>query len=139
MKEQEGQKPDEPNLVFTRLDRIASGGIVQCRSNSLQTLKIQTSLDELNCSTCTKLRQKIYPVKNALRKQKLLDEEIELSKNDELTFSLVEPFIKVVNCRYKIPVPFKSDIIKTLPNNYSLTLKRTLYLRKSASRNLQMK
>ena len=53
--------------------------------------------------------------------------------------SLVEPFIKVVNCRYEIPVPFKFDIIKTLPNNYSMALKRTLYLRKSASRNPQMK
>ena len=42
LKEQEGQKPDEPNLVFTRLGPIASEGRVQCRSSSLQTLKIQT-------------------------------------------------------------------------------------------------
>ena len=69
----------------------------------------------------------------------MLDEKIELSKNDQLTCSLVEPFIKVVSCRYQIPVPFKSAVIKTLPNNYSMALQRTLSLRKSASRNPQMK
>ena len=139
LKEQKGQKPAEPNLVFTRLGPIASGGIVQCRSNSFQTLKIHTSSDESNCSTCAKLRQEINTVKDSLRKQKLLDKEIELSKDNELTSSLVEPFIKVVNCGYEIPVPSKSNIIKTLPNSYSMALRRTLFLRKSASRNPQMK
>ena len=35
LKEQEGQKPDEPNLICTCLGPIASGGRVQCRSNLL--------------------------------------------------------------------------------------------------------
>ena len=68
----------------------------------------------------------------------MLDEEIQLSQNDELTSSLVESFIKVVNCRYEIPVPFKYDIIKVLPNNYNMALKQTLSLSKSASRSSQM-
>ena len=53
-------------------------------------------MDESNCSTCAKLRQEIDTVKDELREQKLLDEEIELSKNDELTCSLVKPVERAV-------------------------------------------
>ena len=54
--------------------------------------------------------------KEVLREYRSLDEEILPSKNDELTCSLVEPYIEVKDGRYEIPVPFKSEVLKTLLN-----------------------
>ena len=65
-------------------------------------------------------------VNNALRKYKLLDEEVLPSKNDELTCSLVEPSIRVVDGRYEMPVRFKPDVLKKLPNNYDICVKANI-------------
>ena len=61
------------------------------------------------------------------------------SKNDELTCSLVEPFIRVVDGRYEMPVLFKPDVFKKLPNNYDIALKQTLSMRRTAAKNSQLK
>ena len=47
---------------------------------------------------------------------KYLDEEILPSKNDELTCSLVEPYVEVRENRDEISVRFKSEVLKTLLN-----------------------
>jgi len=57
------------------------------------------------------LQQELVTVKDALREYLLLDEEVQPSKCDELTCSLVDLFVKVVKDRYKIPVPFKTDVL----------------------------
>ena len=54
-------------------------------------------------------------------------------KNDELTCSLVEPIIRVVDGRHEMPVPFKPDVLKKLRNNYDIALKRTLSMRRTAA------
>ena len=77
--------------------------------------------------------------KRGFREYRFLDEEILPSKNDELTCSLVEPYIEVKDGRYEIPVPFKSEVLKTLPNNYDCALKRTLSMRRTACKNPHLK
>ena len=114
LKELEGSNSNEPNLVITRLGPIASGGRVQGSSKSVRVLRAETiSTDpDPDCGLCDKLQQELLTVNNALREYKLLDEEVLPSKNDELTCSLVEPFIRVVDGRYEMPVPFKPDVLK---------------------------
>ena len=48
---------------------------------------------------------------------------IQRSRTDELARSLVEPQISVVNGRYEIPVPFKTEMLKKLPDNYDGAIK----------------
>ena len=52
---------------------------------------------------------------------------------------MVEPFIRVVDGQYEMPVPFKPDVLKKLPNNYDNALKRTLSMRRTAAKNSQLK
>ena len=60
------------------------------------------------------------------------------SRTDELTSSLVEPNIRVVNGRYEMPVPLKSGMLNKLSNNYENALKRTMTLRNKAMRNPEL-
>ena len=126
LKELEGSTSNEPNLVITQLGPIASGGRVQGSSKSVRALRVEMIATDPDCGLCDKLQQKLLTVNNALREYKLLDEEVLPSKNDELTCSLVEPFIRIVDGRYEMPVPFKPDVLKKLPNNYDIAFKRTL-------------
>ena len=57
---------------------------------------MQTSVSKLNIE--------ITSLKEKLRNYELDDETVQLSQNDQLTRQLVEPYIKVVNERYEIPV-----------------------------------
>ena len=139
LKELEDSNLNEPNLVITRLGPIARGGRVQGNSKSVRALRVETISTDPDCGLCDKLQQELLTVNNALREYKLLDEEVLPSKNDELTCSLVEPFIRVVDGRYKMPVPFKPDVLKKLPNNYDIALKRTLSMRRTAAKNSQLK
>ena len=61
------------------------------------------------------------------------------SKNDELTCSLVEPFIRVVDGWYEMPIPLKPDVLKEFFNNYDIALKQTLSMRRTAAKSLQLK
>ena len=139
LKELEGSNSNEPNLVITRLGPIASGGGVQGSSKSVRALRVETISTDPDCGLCDKLQQELLTVNNALREYKLLDEEVLPSKNDELTCSLFEPFIRVVDGRYEMPVPFKPDVLKKLPNNYDIALKQTLSMRRTAAKNSQLK
>ena len=38
---------------------------------------------------------------------------------DDIERQLVESNVRVKNGRYEIPVPLKTDVLKSLPNNYS--------------------
>ena len=120
---------DEPNLIFTRLGPAASGGRVHSNCNSLRALWVLTIPADSDCVSCDKLHQALVTAKGALREVQLLDEEVQPSKNYELACKLVEPFVKVVQGRYEMPVPFKSEVLKAFLNNYQSALKRTLSLR----------
>ena len=126
-------------MVFTRLGPIASGERVSGSSNYAHALQIQTEVETSDCEACGGLRKELATVKEALRENRSLDEKILHSKNDELTCSLVEPYIEVKNGRYEIPVPFKSEVFKSLPNNYDCALKRTLSMRRTACKNPHLK
>ena len=129
---------NEPNLVFTRLGPVASGGKTQICSNSLQALRVQTISADSDCSKCNELEHTLATAKETLREFQLLDEEVQPSKNDELACQQVEPFITVVQGRYEIPVPFKANVLKALPNNYNNALKRTLSVRQTAFKNNEL-
>ena len=105
----------------------------------MRALRVETIATDPDCGLCDKLQQELLTVNNALRKYKLLDEEVLPSKNDELTCSLVEPSIRVVDGRYEMPVRFKPDVLEKLPNNYDIALKRTLSMRRTAAKNSQLK
>ena len=137
-KELESSNWNEPKLVITRLGPIASGGRVQGSSKSVRALRVETISSDPDCRLCDKLQQEL-PTVNILHEYKLLDEEVLPSKNDELTCGLVEPFIRVVDGRYEMQVPFNPDVLKKLPNNYDIALKRTLSMRRTAAKNSQLK
>ena len=105
----------------------------------MTALRIQTEVETSDCEACGGLRKELATVKEALREYRTLDEEILPSKNDELTCSLVELYIEVKDGRYEIPVPFKSEVLKTLPSNYDCSLKRTLSMRRTACKNPHVK
>ena len=139
LKELVSSNSNEPNLVITQLGLIASGGRVQGSSKPVRALRVETISADPDCGLCDKLQQEFLTVNNALREYKLLDKEVLPSKNDELTCSLVEPFIRVVNGRYEMQVPFKPDVRQELPNNYNIALKRTLSMSRTAAKNSQLK
>ena len=51
----------------------------------------------------------------------------------------MESHIKVVNERYKIPVPLKTNVVSTLPNNVTGALKCTKSLRRKALKDPKLK
>ena len=95
LKEQDGRSSNDPSLVFTRLGPIASGWRGSGSSNYVTALRIQTEIETSDCEACGGLRKELATVKEALREYRSLDEEILPSKNDELTCSLVEPYVEV--------------------------------------------
>ena len=135
LKELEGSNSNESNLVITRLGPIARGGRVQRTSKFVGELRVETISIDSDCGRCDKLQQELLTVNSALREYKLLDEEVLPTKNDELTYSFVEPFVRVVDGWYEMPVPFKPEVLKELPNNYDIALKRTLSMRRTAAKN----
>ena len=115
--EQEGFVKDEPNLVITRLGLIASGGRANLGPNLPQNLKVKLKEDTDPCKTCKHLKQEITTLKESVRNFEREDELIQHSMNKEIARGLVEANVKVKNGRYEIPVPFKPDVLKTMPNN----------------------
>ena len=74
-----------------------------------------------------------------MREYERQDEALQPSLNDERARNLVETRIKVANGRYEMPVPFKSEVLEALPNNYESALKRTLSLRRNVAKNPKLK
>ena len=105
----------------------------------MRALRVKTISADSHCGRCDKLQQELLTVNGALREYKLLDEEVLPSKNDELTYSSVKPFIRIVDGRYEMPVPLKPEVLKELPNNYDIALKRTLSMRRTVAKNSQLK
>ena len=90
-----------------------------------------------NCD-CAKLREENAALKQSIRQYNSPDEMVQPSRNYELAHELIESDIKVKDARYEIPVPFKSEKLQMLPNNYENALNRTLTLRKTALRDSQL-
>ena len=140
LEEREGASPEEPNYVLTRLGPIASGGQVPAViSGSLSALRVRVDSYEDAARECSELKREVSALKETVREYERQEENLQPSLNDELAKKLVEPQIKVANGRYEMPVLFKSDVLKILPNNYESALKRTLSLRRNAARNSKLK
>ena len=138
IEEREDLNHDDPNCVFTRLGAIASGRRINVKSYLHRTMMVGVDTS-CNVNECDRLKLEITGLKERLRNYELDDEIVQPSQNDELTRQLVEPHIKVVNERYKIPVPLKTDIVSTLPNNLTGALERTKSLRRKALKDPKLK
>ena len=130
-----GADPEEPNYALTRLGPVASGGRVSsaAHKSSLSTMRIQTTNADCSPCDCSKLKKKI------IAECEYNDEVIVPSVSDEKAKNLVEPTIAVVDSGYEMAVPLKYDIIQKLLDNYSDALKRTMFLRRTALRNPELK
>ena len=124
LEEREGLNHDNPNHVLTRLGPIASGGRISVKSCLRGTMKVGVDTSR-NANECERLKPEITSLKEKLRDHELDDEIVQPSQNDQLTRQLVKPHIKIFNERYKIPVSLKTDVISTLPNNFTGALERT--------------
>ena len=133
LEEREGASPEEPNYVLTRLGPIASGVRVSAFSGSLSALRVQVESYEDAACECVKLRHEVSSLRETVREYERQDEALQPSLNDERARNLVETRIKVANGRYEMPVPFKSEVLEALPNNYESALKRTLSSSSSSS------
>ena len=92
-----------------------------------------------NANECERLKLETTGLKERLHNHELDDETVQPSQNDVLTRQLVEPHIRVVNERYEIPVPLKTDIVGTLSNNFTGALERPKSLRSKALKDLKLK
>ena len=88
---------------------------------------------------CNELQQEIASLKETIREYELQDELIQPSRTDELARSLVEPHISVVKGRHQMPVPFKTEMLKKLPDNCDCPVKSTLSMRRKALQDLSLK
>ena len=139
LEEREGLNSNEPNYVLTRLGPMASGGRMDICSNLINSRQAVVNVCKCDARECENLRLENASLKENLRKIELKYEELLPSREDDMARFLVEPNIKVVNGRFEMPVPLKAELIETLPDNYELTLKRTLSLRTSALKNPALK
>ena len=88
--------------------------------------------DKRATCACERLRVEVSDSKEVLRRPELEDEIIQPSKSKELARELVEPNFRLVDGRYEIPVPLKSDIVNNLTNNFHSAVDRTAPLCKKA-------
>ena len=118
---------------------MTSGGRVHACSDLVQSRRTAIETCHCNVHKCGELREENVTLRENLREFELYNEEVQPSKNNELARSLVEPYIKVENDRYRMPFPVKQDVIDIMPNNYNYALKRTKSLRENAIKNSSLK
>ena len=136
MDEREGSNPEEPNFVLTRLRPIASGG--RAGENQFMTRRALVADKQATCE-CERLRVEVSDLKEVLCRQELENEIIQPSKSEELARELVECNVKLVDGRFEIPVPLKSDIVNSLTNNFHSAIDRIATLRKKALKDAGLK
>ena len=139
LEERESIHPDDPNYVLTRLGSIASGGLIGVGSKPCQTSKVQTTSECGDQCECDQLKLEISELKDSLRNYEMDDEVIQPSVNADIARQVVESNVRVKNGRYEIPVPLKTNMLKSLPNNYSNALNRIKSLRQKALKNDELK
>ena len=88
---------------------------------------------------CEQLKQEIAGLKESLRNYEIEDKVMQPSMNDAISRQMVESNVKVINGRYKIPVPIKMDVVTNLSDNYVCAVKRTTNLRQNALKNVKLK
>ena len=121
----------KPHLIFEQ-DQAETKQRPKCKN------KYSVVLHEF-CSRSTSVNRGTAKPVSTERSYEVEDELIQPSHNDQITRMLVEPNIKVINNRYKIPVPMKKDVIKVLPNNFNYALERTALLRCQTLKNSRIK
>ena len=73
--------------------------------------RINFSVEPLRSErSCNELQQEITLLKETIREYELQDELIQPFGTDEIARNLVKPHISVVNGRYVMPVPFKTEM-----------------------------
>ena len=124
--------------VLTKLG--ASGGRVSAVSNTCASLKVNLNADcECSGRCCAKFKNEVADLKQSLRELDMADEAVEPSRNDEIAKQLVEGNVKVIDNRYEIPVPLNMEAVEQLPHNYQNALDRAMTMRRSASKNPELK
>ena len=88
-------------------------------------MRVQVKSYEDAACECVKLRHEVSSLGETVREYERQDEALQPSLIDERARNLVKTRIKVANGRYQMPVPFKSEVLEALPNNYESALKRT--------------
>ena len=126
-------------MVITRLGPIASGSRANLGSNLPQNLKVKVKEDTDSFETCKHLKQEIAMLIESVCNFEKEGGLIQPSTKDEIARGLVEANVKVKNGRYEIPVPFKPDVLKTMPNNYIWAVKQTQSLRRNAKKSAKLK
>ena len=88
---------------------------------------------------CVKLKHEVSSLRETVQENERQNEALQPSLKGERARNLVKTRIKVANGRHEMPVPFKSEVLKALPNNYENTLKRTMSLRRIVAKNPELK
>ena len=116
-----GASPKEPNYVLTRPGSIAGGGQVSAViSGSLSALRVQVDSYEDAARECAVLKREVSAFKETVREYERQEEVLQPSLNDELAKKFVEPQIKVPNGRYRMQVPFKSNVLLKRPKAHAV-------------------
>ena len=110
---------------------MARDGRMHACSDLIRSRRTAVELCRCNVNKCGKLREENVTLRENLRKFELYNEEVQPSKNDEVARSLVEPYIKLENDRYHMPIPeenkklltFRQTTIIMLLNILSLCVK----------------
>ena len=134
LEERESTNSDDSNLVLTRLGPIASGGRF-CKSVTSCKEKVNDCCDLCECD---ELKNEIVTLKQTLSQLRLKDETIQSSQTDEIARALVESNLKVADGRYEVPIPLKTDVVESLPNNYVRALNHTKTVHRTALKNAEM-
>ena len=84
LEERESLNSDDPNLVFTRLGPIASGGR-SCKSATPYKTSYKVNINDCcGVCECDELKNEVVSLKQTLRKLQLEDEVIQPSQTDEM-------------------------------------------------------
>ena len=113
LEEHKSNHHDDPNYVLTRLGPIASEGLIGVGSKPFQTLKVKTTSECCDECECYQLEQETSELKDSLRNYEMDDEVIQPSMNEDIARQLVESNVRVKNGRYEIPVPLKTNVLKS--------------------------
>ena len=124
---------------MTRLDPIASGGKIGSCDELVSARRIQVVNNVEYPCDCSKLKLENFDLKQKLCDLELQDEVIHPSRNEDMTREILELNVKIVNQRYEIPLPLKSEIVRSWPKYYYSALNRALYIQKRALENVKLR
>ena len=137
LEERESREPDEPSYVQLQVEGELTEILIFL--SSVTALKVNVGPLQFDSYDCKSLKAENDALKQTIREYQLVDEAVQSSRNDELSYGLTKPLKKVKNGRYEIPVPFEQEKLPKLPDNYENALYRSMSLCKTMLRNSTLK